>query len=985
MKTHLAITLVVLAASMSSPVSAGLSLDHVVGEGSTPNNLAVDTDIGFYLRLTNNNDSAVVGLNHGFQVWSPDGASWRPITLDTMDIGWSSRFDFGMGTFANSVTGWGADTVGFYAVAMYGEGFPLGYSQVVLSIGTEVYLGDEGLTLCLDSAFIPPTVTWYWAWSGGGVIPSWDGPHCWEIEQIPNAPPFFTNNPVSLFFDHCNLATYDFDATDPEGSPLWFTLISGMGAVEGPTGVWQYMPMPEDVMEIHTLGIEVCDTLGACDTSWTEVIFTNEPPVFVEGCDAELYGYQGQVVFHDVEAEDADACDALTFSIQEVQPYPLGVFTIDGAGDFEFNSDPTDEGTFTFTVHVEDGLDFTACQFTITIVAAGDIPGVSFGQTDFYFDSLTLLNSDWGAMEVDIEQLVSYYGFNDGYLNVYTDQGWVVDNIWLDTADGFGSILTYFQLLSAPGEDVSALTAHIEYTSEPVDSFTDGPRSSFAVIPDEVAISDGEDTLETSGFVGTPPEPIFTVDSAGTPSKKNDVKRPNVPNVQAAKSQCVPAAIANSLQWLENRYKIKVPHDHKPGLKGDNSLVGQLDKYMKRWVGGTKPSRRKGKGVNRSRMINGKFEYMKKNGLSRKIVCKHQGTKTGGLPDQAKYTRHGVSSTNESVNGYVTWEWIKQQIDNGEDVELSYWRYSGTKRKGGHCVMVVGWKKVRGRKYIYVAHDKKQTYRDRKDKKGCKVERIRIKGKDPLRYKTNSRRIVFAFSESADNDMDGVPDSLDNAPTYYNPNQEDTNDDGVGDVAQSPYLDSVAVSDYVVSGSGGEAETEMYAWVNPEVADHKDIWFVGHAHNPHPTDSARIVIAFAYRDEFGATQFTDYNDTTELPADTIFEIFGGTTLDACSDSIGVRFKAIDGQLTIDSGQVFAICYGDFACCVGTRGNIDYDTGDVTDISDLVYIIDYMFNAGPAPPCLEEADIDGSGEINIGDLVYLVDYMFNDGPAPQACP
>lgn len=63
------------------------------------------------------------------------------------------------------------------------------------------------------------------------------------------------------------------------------------------------------------------------------------------------------------------------------------------------------------------------------------------------------------------------------------------------------------------------------------------------------------------------------------------------------------------------------------------------------------------------------------------------------------------------------------------------------------------------------------------------------------------------------------------------------------------------------------------------------------------------------------------------------------------------------------------------------GDIDH-SGDDPDISDLVYLIDYMFTGGPSPPVMEAADVDGSGgDPDIADLVYVVDYMFNGGPAP----
>lgn len=79
-----------------------------------------------------------------------------------------------------------------------------------------------------------------------------------------------------------------------------------------------------------------------------------------------------------------------------------------------------------------------------------------------------------------------------------------------------------------------------------------------------------------------------------------------------------------------------------------------------------------------------------------------------------------------------------------------------------------------------------------------------------------------------------------------------------------------------------------------------------------------------------------------------------------------------------------------SCCVGIRGNVDGDPGDAIDISDLVYLADYMFTGGPAPECWSEANVDGLGPddasgVDISDLTYLTDYMFTGGPPPPPCP
>ncbi|MEA3296810.1 MAG: hypothetical protein U9R56_02975, partial [candidate division Zixibacteria bacterium] len=75
------------------------------------------------------------------------------------------------------------------------------------------------------------------------------------------------------------------------------------------------------------------------------------------------------------------------------------------------------------------------------------------------------------------------------------------------------------------------------------------------------------------------------------------------------------------------------------------------------------------------------------------------------------------------------------------------------------------------------------------------------------------------------------------------------------------------------------------------------------------------------------------------------------------------------------------------CCI-IPADINYDQDPTSpNIVDMVYLVNFMFNAGPPPPCMPAADVNGDGDPtspNIVDMVYLVNFMFNAGPAPPPC-
>ncbi len=72
------------------------------------------------------------------------------------------------------------------------------------------------------------------------------------------------------------------------------------------------------------------------------------------------------------------------------------------------------------------------------------------------------------------------------------------------------------------------------------------------------------------------------------------------------------------------------------------------------------------------------------------------------------------------------------------------------------------------------------------------------------------------------------------------------------------------------------------------------------------------------------------------------------------------------------------------CCSGIRGNLDGDELDIVDVSDIIYSIQWSFEHSGDPDCMEEADVDGNGRIDIEDFVYLVNYLYGAGPEPPGC-
>ncbi len=69
-------------------------------------------------------------------------------------------------------------------------------------------------------------------------------------------------------------------------------------------------------------------------------------------------------------------------------------------------------------------------------------------------------------------------------------------------------------------------------------------------------------------------------------------------------------------------------------------------------------------------------------------------------------------------------------------------------------------------------------------------------------------------------------------------------------------------------------------------------------------------------------------------------------------------------------------------CSGVAG--DVNNNGVVTIGDISYLLYYLDKGGPAPPCMDQADADGSCAVAFNDVAYLVQYLFGSGDAPEFC-
>jgi hypothetical protein len=88
--------------------------------------------------------------------------------------------------------------------------------------------------------------------------------------------------------------------------------------------------------------------------------------------------------------------------------------------------------------------------------------------------------------------------------------------------------------------------------------------------------------------------------------------------------------------------------------------------------------------------------------------------------------------------------------------------------------------------------------------------------------------------------------------------------------------------------------------------------------------------------------------------------------------------AADGDMTAAGDITYRTSITSGCCNIpgDANGNGSFDT-----IIEVTYIIKFLYRGGPAPRCMEQADVNGDGTVNIRDVTYLIGFLYVGGPRP----
>jgi len=242
---------------------------------------------------------------------------------------------------------------------------------------------------------------------------------------------------------------------------------------------------------------------------------------------------------------------------------------------------------------------------------------------------------------------------------------------------------------------------------------------------------------------------------------------------------------------------------------------------------------------------------------------------------------------------------------------------------------------------------------------------------EPPMYDTGIYMITIQVPDvvcwDADEDGFGDPGSHnppndcpdDNCPENYNPDQTDTDNDGLGDACDLCPLDTLNDND---EDGVCESDDNCPFTYNPDQLD-DDLDGLGNLCDNCPNDS---------NPEQTNVDNDEYGDACDpCPLDSLNDHDGDgwcESEDNCPDHYNPGQEDSNGNDIGDACDYVYIC-----------GDANGD--ETVNVSDGVYIINYVFVGGPAPDPMESGEVNCDGDVNVSDAVWIINFIFAGGYDP----
>jgi len=314
--------------------------------GKVWSNRVTNLEIGI-----SNPDTVITELNLIFVINSPDGAS-----ADGMGFSFLNGFDtlFDVANSAFFLEGGRVMYVVHAITVSQGKGLPVTTDTIPyfsLSFRTPPF--QNGLTICFDSTSSITQGDWS-ASPGPSLV--WSGPACYQIFEPDATVPVFNFCPSTITGDsYCDIYSFQFMATDLEGDPVGYALISGPGRINPFNGLWTFIPTATDAGQTFSLVVAAGENL--CEDSALERIGDQcavtvsvgsmPPPRFQPGQNSIFVATSGDTLAVNFVIDNPDVCTPhrYDFYVEPGDPQPTG-YLDSLSGTFYYTGTASDTGLY---------------------------------------------------------------------------------------------------------------------------------------------------------------------------------------------------------------------------------------------------------------------------------------------------------------------------------------------------------------------------------------------------------------------------------------------------------------------------------------------------------------------------------------------------------------------------------------------------------------------------------------------------------------